>query len=529
MRPPRAVSSPIRAVPLRPGFVLPFLVASAILVAVPFRAATQETPPLVAAAERLEEAGRYGEAADSLLAYLRSHPREADVHWKAAQLLHRADRSRAAVREYEKALALAAADPWLRLEYADFLLSLERIDRARNVAAPVAEDLDASETARARALTVLGTAAYWRGDLATAARWFEVALSLDPDQGEAARQLREIRASTRPWVRLTLEGLDDNQPYQRARVELGAGFFPSPLWAVGAEVVPRVLDPSVAGPVSESGPRSGPGSGPGQPSGFGTEEAFEGRATVVGFIPRARLDVALGVGGVVQDGAGTWLGHAEVGVRMPSEVRLKARAERWRYLWTTASSESFLMVEAVEAGLDRVNHPGWAGEATLRYESFPGDNGVLSAWGWLLAPVVPFFRVGASLSWHDAEETRWSPTLQRYDPYFTPEEQRIAGVLAEVKLPLGPATFRVNGSYGVWAREEAPVADTASGGNVPGAAPVAFFERDYDPWSVTGALDVPITGGLDLHLEAERRETAFYELNRATLALVARFGGPSHP
>lgn len=467
----------------------------------------QETPRAVSVAERLQEEGRYSEAADTLLAHLRTHPSDVGVRWRAAQLLHRAGRSEAAAEQYEATVTLNPTDPWLRLEYADLLASFGQLQPARSMALPVAESGAAPDAARTRALTLLGTWAYWRGDLTAAVRHFEAALTMDPDQSDARRQLHEIQAVTRPWARLSLEGMDDNQPYRRGRGELELGVFINPLWTAALELVPQVMDPTVDG-----------GAEP------GTRTAVEARATLSGFLPAARLDVTAGFGGVRQDES-TWTGHAGLGVRLPGRLTLEGRAARERYLWTTASADALLMVESVELSLERADHPGWAGEAVVQHESFPDGNGVATAYAWLLAPVAPGFRVGWAVSWQDAEESRWEPAVERYVPYFTPLEQRVSSALAEVTVPLGAAVARLNGSWGVWAREEVPGSSGSLPGNAPGRARAA--ERSYTPWSVVATLDAPAGEGISLRMEGERRATAFYTLTRGNLALVLRLGGAS--
>ncbi len=469
----------------------------------------QQTQSTITAAEQLRQEGRYAEAADSLLAYLRTNPGDMGVHWRAAQLLHQAGLEDAAALQYDAAVGLAPADPWLRLEYADLLVSLGRFDQAGSMALAVAESRESLDEARARALTLLGTLAYWRGDLSSAVGSLEAALTLDPDREDAAHTLAEIREITRPWARLALERMDDNQPYRRARVELGGGLFLTPLWTAELDLVPRVLDQPAAGGVESA-----------------VRESGEARVTLNGYLPGARVEVTAGLGGVLQ-GEAAWIGHAGLTVRLPQQLRLRARVERVRYLWTTASADTLLFLEPVELALSRAEHPRWAGEVAVRREAFPDGNRVSSAHAWLLAPVVPGLRMGAAASWQDASETRWSLALERYVPYYTPEEQRIASILAEVRVPLGSATARLNGSWGAWARERAPMPDASSPGNSPGGPSLVFEERSYTPWNVTASLDAPAGERLSLHIEAERRETAFYDLTRGSVAVLIHLGRPS--
>jgi hypothetical protein len=190
-------------------------------------------------------------------------------------------------------------------------------------------------------------------------------------------------------------------------------------------------------------------------------------------------------------------------------------AERERYLWTLASADTLLVLERVALTLGRPDHAGWAGEAALRRETFPDGNALTSASAWILAPVAPGVRIGWAASLADARETRWSPGPGRYLPYYTPEEQHVQSLLAELGAPLGRASVRVSGRYGVWATEQAPAA---------GSSPLAFVERSYHPWSATAGLEAPATDELTVYVQAERSATAFYALTRASVALLVRLG-----
>lgn len=493
------------------AFPLLLSLGAALVAAGPRPLEGQGTPGAVAVAERLQQEGRYADAADTLLRHLETHPDDAGVHWWAAQLLNRAGRTEAAAREYEAAVTLTPADPWLRVEYAELLMSLVALRRAQAVALPLAEDGNTPDEARARALTVLGTVAYWRGDLAAAVDRFEAAVAVSPDQSEALRQLYEIRAATRSWARLSLMAMDDNQPYRRGRAELEVGAFLNPLWTAAVELTPHLLDPPAHTGLASA-----------------TRGPAEARGTLTGFLPAARLDVTGGFGGVRQDET-TWVGHAGLGLRLPGEISLEGRAERERYLWTTASADTLVMLESGELVLERAAHPGWAGEAVARLESFRDGNRVATVYAWLLAPVVPGLRLGGAASWQDAEESRWQPDTERYTPYFTPLEQRVVSALAEVVVSLGSATARLNGNWGVWAREEAPGTAVSVPGNPPGRGAVRRAERSYTPWSVVAALDVPAGERISLRFGAERQRTAFYQLTRGDIGLRVVFGSPSPP
>jgi hypothetical protein len=90
----------------------------------------------------------------------------------------------------------------------------------------------------------------------------------------------------------------------------------------------------------------------------------------------------------------------------------------------------------------------------------------------------------------------------------------------ELRARAGSGTARLNVSYGIWAQEQAPALEAGSG--LGSAGQLAFAERRFNPWSVTGALDIPQGCCLALTAEVERGHTAFYKMTRVSLGLVYR-------
>ena len=276
--------------------------------------------------------------------------------------------------------------------------------------------------------------------------------------------------------------------------------------------------------------------------------AADGWLELVGFVPGLRTDVSAKAGRawqssvVGQDGA--WIGDVSLAARLSTDLELRGRGWVERYLWTPASADTLVMVEGLELALDGAAAPEWAGEAVVRREALPGGNVIRTAYAWGLAPIVPWLRGGYAFSWQDSDETRWSPVEVtggqggpgrgggppmaasdplpgRYTPYFTPEQTYIHSLLTELRGKVGFGTARLNVSYGIWATEQVPSLEVGSGAS--SAFQTTFAERSFNPWSVTGAVDVPQGCCTALQAEVERAHTAFYQVTRVSLGLVYRF------
>jgi hypothetical protein len=239
-------------------------------------------------------------------------------------------------------------------------------------------------------------------------------------------------------------------------------------------------------------------------------------------------------------------------VNLSPSLTLRASVGRERYLWTVASADSLLMMNTVEVALGRADAPGWAGEAVFQRRSFADENDVRTAYGWVLAPLVKgILRAGYAFSWSDATENRWvrnpatvagnqndqgqprpvgSELPGVYAPYHTPAEEQIHKALAELTVAAGSATFRLDGSVGFRAREDAPVLIvTGLEPDPPPGVPAElgtryFYERTFTPWNVRLRGTAPLSKALTLNVGGEIAETAYYEVKRFSMGLLYRFG-----
>ncbi len=476
----------------------------------------QEAADAVEVARQLRDEGRHDEAIRVLRAYVATHPGDPGVHWLLAETLYWAGDRASALASFQSALGSAPTDPWLRVAFARFLVETGDASGAGEVLAPVLQDAGAPREAKAHGEALMGAAAYWSGDLGRATRHFEAALVLSPDHEDAGRQLEEIRTLTAPWVRMEGDLAGDNQPLSSARTSLEVGYRPTPLTRIAVKARGARLS---SDPVSDRQLAVSGILGAAFPS-ASLEAELEG-----GFNSRGAVDGA------------DWLGAARLGMGLPGSMTLRGSSERWSYVGTVASLGTAFTVRTLEIRLDRRDAPGWAGEAVLRRDRFPGGNRIHTRFAWILAPVVrgdrAGLRVGYSFAFQDSDSTTLSEvevagrgrgrgaaasgtTVTRYDPYYTPESLSSHSVLAELRwIPRADAFVSFNGSVAARATELAPHLV-----EIPGGAPeVAFAERSFTPWSLRAALEVPAGDHTTLRVHYEHSSTAFYDANRLGFAV----------
>jgi hypothetical protein len=226
-----------------------------------------------------------------------------------------------------------------------------------------------------------------------------------------------------------------------------------------------------------------------------------------------------------------WLARANL--NLGRGVQLRARAERDRYVATTASIDTAVLMRAFELMLDRGGEPGWAGALLARREDAGDDNPTFTAFGWLLVPVVRrsdlSLRLGYAAAWQDAEETRWTAVADErppqgqgaivpghYDPYFTPHDQSTHSLLVDAAIAAGRGWVRLSGAAGRGSELAPALRDFGA----PGAT-LEFSERTFTPYRAGASWWTPLGAMASFTFEVEYTRTAFYDATRAR-ARIAR-------
>jgi Tfp pilus assembly protein PilF len=464
------------------------------------------TADTLSAARQLSAAGDFPGAAALLQPFVTNNPEIADAWLFLALNQYWAGRGEAARSTFAEGMKRHPSDRPLIASYARFLMDQRQYSEAR---ALLAEHPDPD----AELLALIGTLAYWRGDLTAATRAFNRALVADPSHEEASRQLAELRSQLRPWVRVAAGIGSDSQPLERRMLTGGGGFFLTPLQAVEVEI--------------SHGEHA---------AGGGQYLMNSVHVTHRKTWAAARARSAVSVGGVDRLGRleGTYSGR--LGVRLVRGLEVEASAERAPYLYTEASLAEPIFPVAMSIGFS-LDNSGWYGQAVIADERFVDENSKRIAYAWLLAPVVRMdhFTVGLGyvFSYQHAAESRFVPVMTappsagrppvwegRYRPYYTPRDLQTHGITASATARPAPGiTLTFNGAYAFSGVESAPYVYQLGG---VGAPLIGFHDHSINPWNVRGAANLEIVPGTSLRLEAEHMKTTWYEMTSSTLSLVTR-------
>lgn len=426
-----------------------------------------------------------------------------------AQTLYWNKDMRGASALYDSGLVLHPADTALRLQYGRFLIETGSSSTAKEILGP----LVATSPSHPLAAELLGTLAYWEGDLTSARRYFEHAVATDTLLADARRQLDEIRSLSATWIRAVAFGASDDQPVRSIGGEVESGYYLNPLWTVIGRAQAALLG----------------GDGSTNPSSGSTDlTIFVGTLGVSGSVPSSRVNVSV-AGGVFNRSVPSkldWTGKAELGVKAGSFARVGVRAERAAYLYTQASLRTHVMMNSAGAALD-IDRNGWLGRTGYDFQKFPDDNSGSAAYAWAMAPLVR--TVGATLqagygaSYQDTRELRFvrnsgDPT-GHYEPYYTPQNTFIHSVVAAFTASgANGVVTRLGGSYGFHAREDAPAFGIAPGGSVF----LDTFNRSFHPWSARASVEKTLASRSVLIARIDHAKTAFYRVTNAAVELTWR-------
>ncbi|MGI8618115.1 MAG: tetratricopeptide repeat protein [Gemmatimonadaceae bacterium] len=470
---------------------------------------------------RLRDTGDFAGSARVLRAYLALNPLDPEAARLLAETLYWLNDVEGAGEVYAAALVKHPDDSSLRLRYGRMLMETGHRARARELLMPLREVADA----RAEADALLGTIAYWDGDLTAAQRLFRAALRDNPDQAEARRQLQEIRVLSAPWVRAGSALRHDDQPLDRVALGLEAGWFATPLLPVTVRVEPMTF----------------------RRADSATRRLLTAELSVAHFAPALRLETEV-AGGVVQRAgvidAHDWQGRAVVGVRLSPHVTLRGRAERAPYLFTTSSLDTPIMTHTAAAQVHWSDPRGWLGEARYQRQRYPDANTVRTAYAWVLGPLIHQGRrqlqAGYAFADADAAASRFvladasqrvppdDPrfnTAGRYVPYYTPSQVVSHSAIAALTLrPSSASTFRAGGSFGVRATDQAPTLVVSAG-----QVQRVLVARTFTPWDARSSLDIALRSGLTLTATGETGRTVFYSWATAGLQITYRFAHATRP
>jgi hypothetical protein len=357
------------------------------------------------------------------------------------------------------AIVLALALPRAAsLERAQKLLWAHRYGEAaviyRDLLRRVPDDVDARKG--------LATAEYWSGDFRAALRDYELVLRARPNDAEAGKAVRDIKAASAPVVVAESAAVRDDQPLRRAVASTAYTQFLDPLtkWTAGAGAYAMSSGTRASAPFASIA------------------------ADTVLPAQRLRPSASLRVFRF-PDGASKLLGSVAL-----ARDAFSASVDRHELLYTASSLQAH-PYETTATLAWKPNDDAAVALHEIRY--FDGNRG-RAAEAYRLVHATSAISLGASAALRDTDETRFDGT--RYDPYWTP--QNLAEARAVVAATVNVFRFHADGG---WGRESS---------------------RTYHPWRASIDASVPLRGAFTATIGVERQSTAFYRADAIRLGFSGR-------
>jgi len=436
---------------------------------------------------------------------------------------------------YNKAMKLYPDSDILQLHFGRILFELNNLSEANKLLSAYAElHPEDPETG-----VLLATIAYWIGrPPEIALEYLEDLLEIYPDYQDAKILRKEILASTAPNLRINTSYYSDSQPLQAMVNTIEYSNYRSswlqPTFMVQNRVF-KQADPTILFQMANKS-----------------------------FFPKTHTELLMRFG-LFND---SW--HNEFSPTFGFDIRQKT-IENWilsggidrrPYVFTLASLNNNLMPTSYNAGLGRQSDL-WTGNVSFQHTQFEDDNYVRVGTATLVFSLVKSniinFNLGYGFMMADSKENRFrlADPFQAYvheteigtqfpgifDPYFTPQNQRVHSAIADLSINISPK-FKMNlyGNIGIQASIDNPnvifygssdpnhyfdPASTDPNTQTPVEThPInpddiyrILIPTEYFPMDLKGSFNWSITKNLNLKTEYAYQKAVFFDSHMVSLGL----------
>lgn len=436
---------------------------------------------------------------------------------------------------YKKAMRLYPKSDILQLHFGRILFELNNLQEAKKMLTSYAEFHPDDPEAG----VLLATIAYWLGKPPEIAlEYLEEILEINPDYPQAKALMQEILASTAPNLRFNTSFYSDSQPLQAMVNTVEYSNYRSS-W----------LQPTVM---------------------FQNRNFKQADPTLLiqlankSFFTKTETELHLRVG-LFKD---TW--HNEFSPTFGFDIRqriienwfLSGGIDRRPYVFTLASLNKNLMPTSYNTGLGRQGD-FWTGNVSFQHTQFEDDNYVRVGTATLLFALVKSklinFNLGYGFMMADSKENRFrlADPFNAYvheteigtqfpgifDPYFTPQNQRVHSTIADLSIQISPKVqVNLYGNIGIQASIDNPnvvfygSSDPAHYVDHATADPNQIAESEayqinpddiyriliptaYFPMDLKGSITWNMTKNLNLKTEYAYQRAVFFDSQMISLGL----------
>jgi len=378
-------------------------------------------------ANQLISKKKFRKAHNLLNAYHKNHPKDMNAVWQQAQTKFWLGNFKRSDTLYKTAVKLKPDNDYLRLNYISSLADMGKMAQATTMLSGMefsGRDYPYMDMLHAKLY-------YYQGDYKQAAAYMRKALQSDNKTEEIYNLDDEIAYARSPRVSLSTAYLSDNQPITAIISTLKA-----------EDYFNRFLDLYLVCDEYH----------------FMQNTVSDAPWVRIGdklFFPQAGLRINVG-GGVFQfpvKNETGFSGNLSLNEKLSQHFDIDLGVDHVPYFDSKTSIDSNITATRFSAMLNW-HLRNWAAQAAFINSTYPDNNNVYSAYGWVLAPIAQFrhgvLQIGYSSSYSNSNQntytavnslseilatyTTGSSIAGIYNPYFTPNNQYINSVLAALSL-----------------------------------------------------------------------------------------------
>ena len=411
----------------------------------------------------------------------------------------------------------------LNLHYGKILFELNRLNEAQRFLSAYLK----SHEYDAEALLLLAKISYWQGGPTNKSLEFiNRVLTNDPLHSEALQLKEELILNTAPQLIVNASYYQDSQPIQAMMYATRLSFYHNSWFQPAVQLNTNHY--------------------------AGGEQAvlasFSNRMT----FPNTKTELEL-ISGIFSNNwssevVPTW----SLGIKQKTLDNLFISADIGKapYLYTLASIGQNVMPLSIATSITKESNVGWTGNMTLQKWTFIDENQIRSLSSWVLVPIVKHpvltLNIGYAFMMAHADHNRFTlekPAVQPmrfeevlpgvFDPYFTPQNQRVHAALAKVDINFSKKIrASLNSNIGVHATIDnpnfinygAPAPMVPITGNGPASRPnptpktfesenihLVLIPTTYLPIDIKGRLAMDLGRCFTLHTEWSYLSTIYFK------------------
>lgn len=509
--------------PILPGVFSILLLLLFFLYSSEGKTQTQGYYDSLSKAKSILNEGQIPEALSLLEAMERNYPGDENVIRLSGQAIYWSKDFEKTKAFFSRSIEAFPSLQLIKLDYGRILFQLQSYREATSIL----ESYLISHPEDPEANTLLAQMNYWQGGSPKKSyAYLDKILKPFPENEAAIAVKSEIEKATAPKISVQVGNFSDSQPMQFSFLEGSLGLYQSAL-----------LQPELKASIS-----------------------FYQSDQLISFFSLRNTSAFIQTGTSVTLSAGytasnSWEnGVGLYGIMLDQKIKsgftLNLSAEKESYFYTLSSLDQVITPTALKASFGRDYGGNFSGRVWIQNATFQDDNSVIAFGAWMLYPVLKLPKVrlelGYAFTQGDSKEVRFGPNLPiqgranntdvgtiipgSYQPYFTPINQQIHGVLGKFTVtPSASIKVDASANLGVKATIDNPNMIYYGTGNSPANRPIAEDDlflilnpMSYTPWDLAINLEWELSPYSALRFSYTHQTTVFFNSNSMNLKFSKR-------